>query len=265
MHDNFDSLLKRCKAYQRKKLLQRVGIVSILLLLILALAWVFESDVFISEQESRVTIKPIVTPVVKTALIKKEAAVVVEKVTLAPVVAKSEPVVIEEVKKELVKTPIRKDVAYEVNIDESYLSNYAKKERDIVSVAPKKTVKIEKEELQKPKPARLKAPQSPLHVSTKKLVSIEDLSKQYEKEPQYPLALKISQVYYDQKKYSKASAWAKKANMLDKELDSAWIMYAKSEYARGKRDRAKDILRLYLGNKSSKDAEVLLMMWNEGE
>jgi hypothetical protein len=40
-------------------------------------------------------------------------------------------------------------------------------------------------------------------------------------------------------------------------------MYAKSEYAKGKKARAKEILNLYLANKPSKDAQSLLMTWDE--
>ena len=97
------------------------------------------------------------------------------------------------------------------------------------------------------------------------LKGIKDLISQYDKEPRYDLALKISQAYYDKKKFSKSSIWAKKANMMDKESDGAWIMYAKSEYTRGNRELAEDILRLYLANKRSKDAELLLMQWKQGE
>ena len=82
--------------------------------------------------------------------------------------------------------------------------------------------------------------------------------------PSLTLALKIAQRYYNEKKYSKALLWTKKANILDRRAEGAWILYAKSEYKKGNQDRAIEILRLYLANASSKDGESLLIAWTQG-
>jgi len=265
MHDSFESLLKRCKAYRRKKMLKRVSIVlSILIFLFAALFWLYEfSDILSSNEpmQIRKLKEPREKIVEQKPTITKE--VIIQKV--APVEVIKEEVLIE---KKVSEKPIRKDVSYNLDVDESYLFEHVKKElkgepkKVLKTPAKKIIIPIKKKTLQTPKQ---KPSKKNLSISTKKLIGVEDLYKQYKKNPHYDLALKISQAYYDEKKFSKASLWAKKANMLDKESDSAWIMYAKSEYARGNQDQAKEILQLYLGNKNSKDAEMLLMTWNQGE
>ena len=255
MNDSFESLLKRCKSYRRKKMLKKLSIiVSLLILLSVLVFWLYEFSGMLSSIQSVQTVK-IKEPIAKQ---KKPKPIV----AIEPVQEKA------KIEKEVKKKPIRKDVSYNLDVDEGYLFKHITREP---SKAEKKVLKTPQERVVIPaKKKTIHSPkQKPSHknlsISTKKLVGVEDLYTQYKKNPHYDLAIKISQAYYDNKKFSKSSLWAKKANMLDKESDAAWIMYAKSEYARGNQDQAKEILQLYLGNKNSKDAEMLLMTWNQGE
>jgi tetratricopeptide (TPR) repeat protein len=260
MHDSFESLLKRCKAYRRKKMLKKLSFFTGILILLVAVFCLYEFSDILSTNEP-VQIEPNVKILKQKPIITKE--VVIQKVVPVAVIKKE--VHIEE---EPSKKPTRKDVSYDLNVDENYLFERVKKEpksrvkKELKAPAKKVVIPVEKETIQIPKQ---KSSKNNFSISTKKLTGVEDLYTQYKKNPHYDLALKISQAYYDEKKFSKASLWAKKANMLDKESDSAWIIYAKSEYARGNQDQAKEILQLYLGNKNSKDAEMLLMTWNQGE
>ncbi len=249
MHDSFESLLKRCKSYRRKKMLKKLSIILSFLILLSALVfWLYEFSALLSPTQS-VQIVKIKEPIAK----QREPKIRVP---------------IELIQEEVKKKPIRKDVSYDLDVDEGYLFEHVKREpskaEKKVLKTPQKRVIIptKKKTIQTPKQ---KHSDKNFSISTKKLIGVENLYTQYKKNPHYDLALKISQAYYDDKKFSKSSLWAKKANMLDKESDAAWIMYAKSEYARGNQDQAKEILQLYLGNKNSKDAEMLLMTWNQGE
>jgi len=257
MHDNFESLLRRCKAYHRKKMLKRTGLIFILLSLIGVFFWLYEFSGLINPLH------------VEEKIIIEVAKTIEKKPIIAPLEPIKEKVTI---KTEIISKPIRKDVSYDIDVDESYLFEQVNKEpKKVVKKEPKKISKVPIKQILVPikkqaqKTVKVKSLNKSLNISTKKLVGVKDLYKQYEKDPEYDLALKISQAYYVDKKFSKSSLWAKKANMLNKESDSAWIMYAKSEYARGNKDQAKEILQLYLGNKNSKDAEMLLMTWNQGE
>jgi tetratricopeptide (TPR) repeat protein len=264
MHDNFESLLKRCKTYQRKRVLTRLAWMSMIFVVLSGLLWLYQYRGFLHEETPVVSVEKtiplaITSPKVETMVQASEVEVV-----QAQVLETKE----DELKAAQKSSDVRKDVAYELNVDESYLTSMSQKENQKtpkVIAKPKvlKKTELPKEPLEKPLHVMPKTSQQILTVSTKKLVSIDDLSAQYDKEPQYDLALKISQAYYDDNKFSKASTWAKKANMIDRERDGAWMMYAKSEYARGNKDRAKDILSLYLANKRSKDIEILLMSWNQ--
>ncbi len=265
MHNDFESLLKRCKAYKRKKMLQKIGVLALLLIAIGAGFWFYDFGGFLKPLNPKSTSPSL------TLHVKEKSSVIPVKKIEKKMLPKKETLIKKEIpikKENLAPKPIRKDVSYEITIDESYLLKRAEKKspketKKQIKVPAKKII-IPREKTSS-KVKKKKNTNSTFTMSTKKLVSTKELLLQYKKEPQYDLALKISQTYFDEKKFSKSSLWAKKANMLNRESDIAWIMYAKSEYARGNKDQAKEILQLYLGNRNSKKAEMLLMTWNQGE
>ena len=75
--------------------------------------------------------------------------------------------------------------------------------------------------------------------------------------------MKSEYKYYEKHKYSKSLFWSKEANLLDHKAEGAWILYAKSEYAKGNKKRAIKILNLYRGNTKSSEADSLVMKWME--
>jgi len=87
------------------------------------------------------------------------------------------------------------------------------------------------------------------------------VEKLFEKRKSYDLALELARYYLRNKEYKKALLWAKRANTLDKESEEAWILYARSLYRLGKREKAKRVLRIYLEYKESKKIEELLKRW----
>ncbi|WP_300361135.1 hypothetical protein [Hydrogenimonas sp.] len=99
-------------------------------------------------------------------------------------------------------------------------------------------------------------------LEVKEVQDLDALIRQYEKYPRYVTALKIANLYYEKKDYENAALWARKANLIDRDDEDAWVLYAKSEYALGNRERAKRILRLYLDYRDSVKARTLLLSWS---
>ncbi len=240
MHNSFENLQKRCKQYKLKK---RAIVVIPLVIVSLGVTTFLTLD----EKPKKV----------KQTIIKKETKVI---------------------KKEVPK-PIRepkKDLKYSLKVDTTYVpkENIKITYEDYVEPV-KKVKKVKKEE--SVKKTRAKEPKNqnieelyvdkrksePLSISVTKLQSIDQMVNLYNKEKNYTLALKIAKNYYDSEQYSKALSWAKKANILDRKDDGAWIIYAKSEYAKGNHKRAIKILSLYLTNADSDEAKALLTKWKE--
>ncbi|MCF6201786.1 MAG: CDC27 family protein, partial [Hydrogenimonas sp.] len=99
-------------------------------------------------------------------------------------------------------------------------------------------------------------------LQVKEVSDMDALLEQYKNSPRYSVALKIAQLYFDDGDFEKASLWARKANLLDRDDERAWLIYAQSEYALGREKRAERILRLYLDYKDSPKARSLLMTWS---
>lgn len=157
-----------------------------------------------------------------------------------------------------------KDANYSVVVDEAYLLRYAQSKQTQSRTASSEPAKAEVVAPLHVSSASLSSVPSRVVMSTKKVSGAQELIALHEREPRYETALKIALHYFEQQEYLLASSWAKRANILDKESEGAWIIYAKSEYARGNQERAKEILQLYLSNKSSNEAQTLLMTWSQG-
>ncbi|MDD2949679.1 MAG: CDC27 family protein [Sulfuricurvum sp.] len=83
----------------------------------------------------------------------------------------------------------------------------------------------------------------------------------YQNNPKYETALDVARDYYAKKNFADAATWAKKANQMNREAEDAWLLYAKSYYAQGKKTEAIGVLELYLNYKDSKAASELLRTW----
>ena len=97
-------------------------------------------------------------------------------------------------------------------------------------------------------------------IKTKKM-TIEQLQKLFILRKSYDLAIKIAQAFYDKGAYTKALEWAKRANKLDRQKEEAWILYAKTLYKLGKKQKAKQLLKVFLDYKDSQEAKQLLKKW----
>lgn len=90
-----------------------------------------------------------------------------------------------------------------------------------------------------------------------------DFITSYRNAPKYETALIIARDFYAQENYVDAAIWAKKANQLNREAEEAWLLYAKSYYAQGRKAEAINILELYLNYKDSKPASELVRTWKQ--
>ena len=262
MHNDFETLQRQCRSYRLKRLMRRL----IPLLLIIAVALVALYYYMSIPCNSDISHEPLTLPSVEKAdqplpLVVQHVAVI-EDNNSAKKLHTSIPT--EPMSHKALPT---KDVNYEIHVDEDYIppqraalpkkappppppTDTSKK----VPIAPVVVV---------PKPA-LKQHQ-PLSMSVKQIDSIETMQQLYENEPSYAQALNIARHYYQTQRYSQAALWAKKANILERKRDGAWILYAKAEYAKGNKNRAIEILRLYLANAHSDEGNTLLRSWTQGE
>jgi hypothetical protein len=180
-----------------------------------------------------------------------------KETSIAPVtIQKTEPIYepkpitkpIIEPKPKSIPTPVNKDVEYDISfeIQDSKPIKYTQQKKPI-------------EKVQKPK----NQPNNEIKfsLSTKKIDNIENLLDLYGKNKTYPLAIKISKHFYDEGDYQNSLVWSKKANKLNPQSDESWIMYAKSEYALGNENGAKNMLSMYIKNSNSEKAKKLLQYW----
>jgi len=253
MHNNFETLEKKCRLYylkQKLKIIIPMFFISIIILV---------SSMFFNKEEKQIIVKKESVKIIehKNPKIKtiKEKETIDKNINI-PKIKKIK--VIKKTKR------IIKDVKYTIQLNNDIISNKKifhtkykknnkKKEKIIEPLQITKTTKISKKTTNN------------FSISTKKLESTKDMITLYNKENDYDLALKIAQRYYDSKKYSTALLWTKKANILNRKADGAWLLYAKSEYAKGNYKRAIEILNLYLANANSKEGESLLITWTQGK
>lgn len=90
-----------------------------------------------------------------------------------------------------------------------------------------------------------------------------DLIQTFNTSPNYDIALRLANDFYAQNDFDDAAIWAKKANQLNREAEEAWLLYAKSYYAQGKKAEAISVLELYLNYKDSRAASKLLRSWKQ--
>lgn len=98
-------------------------------------------------------------------------------------------------------------------------------------------------------------------VNTEPKSSVLDPVGAYNANPKYETALAVARDFYTKKEFSDAALWAKKANQMNRESEEAWLLYAKSYYAQGRKNEAIGVLELFLNYKDSKAASELLHTW----
>lgn len=100
-----------------------------------------------------------------------------------------------------------------------------------------------------------------LDVSAPSKTAFADPIEAYQNQPNYGTALAVARDFYANSNFVDAAVWAKKANQLNREGEEAWLLYAKSYYAQGRKNEAIGVLELYLNYKDSRAAMELLRTW----
>lgn len=83
----------------------------------------------------------------------------------------------------------------------------------------------------------------------------------FDKNPKYETAITIARDFYGKNNFVDAALWAKKANQLNREQEEAWLLYAQSYWAQGRKKEAVGVLELYMNYKDSKAASELYRTW----
>jgi len=262
MHNSFENLQRKCKSYTLKQRL-KVVIPSLVVLVIVILS----GYVFMQKEEHKVV--KLSLPIKKQTVEKLKTDTNITNTTVFALKPKGSDKKKNITVKESQK--ILKDVTYFMKVDDSYVASEetaapTKKKKIFKKqkkkIEPKKVIE-KKDEITKKDDIKKVDEKKVLNMSVKNISSVEDMESMYKKEKKYALALKIGQKYYEQHKYSKSLFWSKEANLLNHKAEGAWILYAKSEYAKGNKKRAIKILNLYRGNTNSQEADSLVMKWME--
>ena len=132
------------------------------------------------------------------------------------------------------------------------------------TIKKKNSVKKDESFNEKKKTLNVKRDKTPSLISSKK-ATLKELIEQFSHRPGFSRAIMISKTFYNRKDYKNAAKWAKKANSIDREREEGWILYAKSIYELGYKERAIKILKLYLSFKSSKEARKILKQFERGK
>lgn len=97
--------------------------------------------------------------------------------------------------------------------------------------------------------------------------NIELLKDDFNKNNDYDTAIKIATFYYDSKDYKYAIKWAlnaSKADSKDKQKSDSWIIYSKSLYLSGDKEKAISVLERYVSATNSKYVRDILNNMKKG-
>jgi len=129
---------------------------------------------------------------------------------------------------------------------------------------PKKK-KIEQQEKIKQEEKEVKVEQKPkkeLFINmTHSDVDMKLLQEKFARHGSYEIAIRIAKEYYTKKKYEQSLIWSKRANSLNRKKTDSWILYARSLYALGRKEKAVKVLMLYKRFASSTEVNRILQGW----
>lgn len=140
------------------------------------------------------------------------------------------------------------------------------KEEENITIPPTVTPEVMKVTIS-PTPIAVPIPNKASPAPTNSLLEVSTASdsmtpeQAYQRSPKFETALDIARNFYTKENYSQAAIWAKKANHMNREAEEAWLLYAKSYYAQGKKNEAIGVLELFLNYKDSKAANDLIKIW----
>ena len=287
MH-NFDDLQKRCKKYRVKQALKYILVIFVLLL---AMALYLSS---IIDTKPPLKAKAVVknslkkppiqeakrTTAIQTKIVqKKHPSITTKKYSLQFLVASKKHIKLIKRKKKLLESLGFKECKL-VQLDnihlvcnesngfkalESYIELAKRNHIDYYVVTRNSNTQKTKEEKKKEKKHEKKKEKqiekSPTPLLKVQNTNIQQLQKKFTQAPNYNIAIIIARSYYKKGAFKNAVIWAKKANRLDKSDAESWIIYAKSLYALGQDEKARQLVHIYLQYENSEEVDKLLQNW----
>jgi predicted Zn-dependent protease len=129
-----------------------------------------------------------------------------------------------------------------VNLNENNITTKQKKSESKVKKNDKKTLKkVIKKEIK----------EKPLIIEEK--VNINDLIKSYNQNPDYDIAIQISNLYLNKNMLDLAKLWALKANNLNPSKYESWKIFAIILLKKNQKQKAKEVLKTYLNDYGDND------------
>lgn len=237
MIDNFDVLVERCTARRRRHMIRRSLIIAAAVLFAVASIAAYMTW-FASPTLPEVTQKPVLKRQQPEPLTPLSAPVTESNMSAKPLPQK--PIILAVSMPAAQPIPIKKSVPAPVNN---------------AKIVAEKPVLI-------PTPIPSSSRNSRLFDVNTEPKALDPLSA-FNNSPKYETALAIARDFYGKNNFSDAAIWAKKANQMNREGEEAWMLYAKSYYAQGRKDEAINVLELYMNYKDSKAASELLRTWKQ--
>jgi len=239
MIDNFDQLVARCTARRRSRMIR----LSMLIVgtILFAIAAVAGYTMWRSSRDETSLPKPVSQPL-KTAPTAPEAVLKPQSNTSVPTAVETLP---EAVAAPQTAAPIPKSAPIVNNVPKAAA----------LQANSEKSANTPLSEPVQSRKSRL------FEVDTDPRAASLDPVSAYDRNPKYETALAAARDFYAKKEFSEAAVWAKKANQMNREGEEAWLLYAKSYYAQGRKNEAMGVLELYMNYKDSKAASELLHTW----
>lgn len=248
MINDFDTLLKRCEAKRKKRLIKLYGFGILAITLIGVSGWIGFAKFHSADrlpQQSHPEQAPIVSVqqehnVTEANEINRSILAHQNTIPIKPILPPAAP-------KPNALTPV--PAPLQQRVDGAVLSAPSPTAVAPQSITPAAAV-----------PASAPSKKNLLEVTTQPQ-TLEGMIAFYKASPQYETALSIAKEYYAKGSFAEAAIWAKKANQLNREEEEAWLLYAKSYYAQGMKAEAINVLELFLNYKNSKAASEMLKAW----
>ncbi len=240
MIDNFDQLVERCSARRRRHMIHlSFLIVGGILLVIAIIAGYMEWS-----SSTKVASKPLPKP---------------QQVTPVPVpVSESNSTIVSsDVNKTILPLPKKSILPVSAVEVIKPLNSAVPASATNPPVVAEKPVPSPSPVVSKPQNSRF------FDVNNDTKTSTLDPLKTFDNNPKYETALAVARDYYGKNNFVEAAVWAKKANQMNREGEEAWMLYARSYYAQGRKNDAIGVLELYLNFKDSKAALELLRTWKQ--
>lgn len=260
MYNSFQTLQSKCRVYYVKKTLKTALYTLVFFGAIIAAYYMYDimiQNKKVAEQEQKVAAQE------TQELNEKDKKLEAQKLQEPKAQAVVEKITTKEVQKEKIIT--KKDVAYDLKLYTYELPKKVKEspKKEITQVAQREEKKQSAQRFKRD--AKKENVEKNFFITTKEMSSLESMLMAFENNRKYSLAFKIAKHYYEQEDFVNSLAWSKQANKLNLKDDQAWILYAKSEYAQGNKQRAIDSLKIYLKGANSKEAFLLLNYLEKGE